>query len=114
MAKLSYTRGTSYSMTFNFTPAPGEADAATCLFTVKTELDDDATDTTNAVLTPKNIAMSNNSCTISIDPSDVADTVEPANNYVYDIRVIDANGKIFDCVHGTFELDRTATNRITA
>lgn len=114
MAKLSYTRGTTYSMTFNYTPPTGGANGATALFTVKTQLDDDATDTTNAVLTPKNIAMTNNTCTIEIAPGDVADTIPAAKNYVFDIKVIDTAGKIYPAASGTFELDVTATNRITA
>lgn len=113
MAKISYLRGTTYTMTFNYTPASGEANGATCLFTVKTQVDNDATDTTNAVMSPKNITMTNNTCNIVISPSDVADTIPAAKNYVYDIRVIDGNGKIFPGSSGTFELDVTATNRIS-
>lgn len=100
-------------MAFNYTPAAGEADGITCLFTVKTQIDDDPTDITNAVIAPKNISMVGNACNIEIAPSDVADTVSAANNYFYDIRVIDGNGKIFPGSSGTFELDVTATNRIS-
>jgi len=112
MSKISYLRGTTYTMTFNYTPAAGEAAGATCLFTVKTQIDDDATDTTNAVMPPKNITMAANTCNIVINPSDVADTIDAATNYVYDIRVIDTAGKIFPGSSGTFELDVSATNRI--
>lgn len=114
MAKLSYVRGTTYNMTFNYTPPVGGADGATALFTVKTQLDDDTTDTTNAVLTPKNVAMTANSCTITIAPGDVADTVDASKNYVFDIKVIDTAGNIYLATSGTFELNVTATNRITA
>lgn len=111
MAKLSYLRGTTYEWTFNYTPVAGAADGATCLFTLKTEVDDDSTD--SAAIVKKNITMSDNSCTISIDPGDVADTYDASKNYVFDIRVIDGDGNIYPALSGKFELDVTATNRIT-
>lgn len=113
MATLSYVRGTTYKMTFNYTPPEGTPDGATALFTVKTEIDNDATDTTNEIV-KKNVSMTDNSCTISIDPGDVAVTFDPAKNYVWDIKVIDADGNIYPAVSGKFQLDVTATNRITA
>ena len=112
-ATLSYIRGTTYNMTFNYTPAPGGANGATALFSAKTKIDDDPTDVTNAIIAPKNVAMTNNSCTITIQPSDVADTVDAANNYVFDIKVLDASGNIYPGVSGIFQLNVTATNRLT-
>lgn len=113
MAKLSYVRGTTFNITFNYTPPTGGANGATALFTVKTEIDNDPTDTDNAVVAPKNITMTDNSCVISLAPGDVADTISAANNYVWDIRVIDTSGNIYPGDSGAFELDVTATNRIT-
>ncbi|MES2367824.1 MAG: hypothetical protein V4563_18245 [Pseudomonadota bacterium] len=114
MADLSYVRGTTYSMTFNYTPPEGAANGATALFSVKTELDNDITDTTNEIMAPKNVAMTDNSCVITIDPSDVSMSHDPARNYVWDIKVLDSEGNIYPAVSGKFKLDVTATNRITA
>lgn len=114
MADLAYVRGTTFSMTFNYTPKDGNADGATALFTVKTEIDNDITDLENDILVPKNVAMTDNSCVITIDPGDVGMSHDPGSNYVWDIKVIDDDGKIFPAVSGNFELDVTATNRITA
>lgn len=113
MAKLSYVRGTTYTMTFNYTPPTGGANGSKALFTVKTQIDNDSTDLTNAVMAPKNIPMTNNTATITINPGDVADTVPASKNYVYDIKVIDTAGNIYPASSGTFQLDVTATNRIT-
>lgn len=114
MAKLSYVRGTTFNMTLNYTPKTGNANGATALFTVKTQIDDDITDTVNAVMPKKNIAMTDNSCIITIAPGDVPDTIEPSKGYVFDVKVLDADNKIYPAVSGKFELDVTATNRITA
>jgi len=113
MATLSYVRGTTYKMTFNYTPPEGAPDGATALFTVKTEIDNDATDTTNEIV-KKNVAMTSNSCEIEIAPGDVSVTHDPAKNYVWDIKVIDADDNVYPTVSGKFQLDVTATNRITA
>lgn len=114
MATFEYTRGTTFKTTFNYTPAPGDPDGETVLFTVKTELDNDITDLQNDILVPKNIAMTDNSCVITIEPGDVGMGVEKGSNYVWDIKVLDADGNIYPAVSGKFKLDVTATNRITA
>lgn len=113
MAKLSYRRGTTYNITYNYTPPTGAPDGAKALFSAKTQIDDDPTDTVNAIMTPKNVVMTNNSCVITIKPNDVADTIDAAKNYFFDIKVLDANGDVWPGVSGTFELDVTATNRLT-
>jgi len=113
MANLEYVRGTTYSMTFNYTPAEGAPNGATALFTVKTEIDNDITDLQNDILVPKNVAMTDNSCVIEIEPDDVGMEHEKGRNYVWDIKVLDAEGNIYPAVSGKFKLDVTATNRIT-
>lgn len=113
MADLEYTRGTTFSMTFNYTPAAGNPDGATALFTAKTEIDDDITDTQNDILTPKNVSMTDNSCVITIEPGDVGMSHDKSGGYVWDIKVLDEDGNIFPAVSGKFKLDVTATNRIT-
>jgi hypothetical protein len=112
MATLEYTRGTTYKMTFNYTPPDGAPDGATALFTVKTEIDDDITDTTNE-LVKKNVGMTDNSCEITIAPGDISMSFDKGGNYVWDIKVIDADDNIYPAVSGKFKLDVTATNRIT-
>lgn len=113
MADLEYTRGTTFEFTVNFTPAPGEGDAVTALFTVKTEIDNDITDLENDIMIPKNVAMADNTCNITIEPGDVGMSHEKGGGYVWDVKVLDENGKIFPAVSGKFKLDVTATNRIT-
>lgn len=113
MAQLEYVRGTTYKMTFNYTPAPGDPDGATALFTVKSEIDNDITDLQNDILVPKNVTMTDNSCIIEIEPGDVGMAVDKGGNYVWDIKVLDADGNIYPAVSGKFKLDVTATNRIT-
>lgn len=113
MANLEYVRGTTYSMTFNYTPAAGSPDGETALFTVKTELDNDITDLQNDILVPKNVSMVDNSCVITIEPDDVGMAHEKSGSYVWDIKVLDADGNIYPAVSGKFKLDVTATNRIT-
>lgn len=113
MANLSYVRGTTCKFTFNYTPAAGDPDGATALFTVKTEIDNDATDLVNDILVPKNIAMTDNSCVIEIEPDDVGMEHEKGSSYVWDIKVLDGDGNIYPAVSGKFKLNVTATNRIT-
>jgi hypothetical protein len=113
-AEIEYVRGTTFQFTFNYTPPTGGADGATALFTVKTEIDNDITDLENDILVPKNVAMSGNTCNIEIAPGDVGMAHDPSGSYVWDLRVLDEDGKIYPCLAGKFKLDVTATNRITA
>ncbi len=113
MARLSYVRGTTYNITFNYNPPVGAPAGATALFTVKTAIDNDITDLENDILVPKNVAMTDNACVITIEPDDVGMSTDKGSNYVWDIKVIDADGNIFPAVSGKFGLDVTATNRIT-
>lgn len=113
MADLAYVRGTTFQMTFNYTPPEGAPDGETALFTVKTQIDNDITDLENDIMTPKNVSMTDNSCVIEIEPGDVGMEHEPSRSYVWDIKVIDASGNIYPAVSGKFKLNVTATNRIT-
>lgn len=114
MADLKYTRGTTFIMTFNYTPPRGGAAGAIALFTVKSEVDNDATDTQDELMAPKNIPMTANSCEIEISPGDINMSHDAGSGYVWDVKVLDVAGKIYPGVSGKFELDVTATNRITA
>jgi hypothetical protein len=64
-------------------------------------------------MVPKNISMTDNSCVIEIEPDDVGMAHEASGGYVWDIKVLDTDGKIWPAVSGKFKLDVTATNRIT-
>lgn len=116
MGKITYTRGTTYSLTHTYT-AP-EYLGVTLLFTVKTiQNDSDASDTTNAVMPPKSVDMSGDSfpqtTVVTINPDDVALTMAPANNYYYSIKVIDSDGQEFMADQGTFVLNAYPTNEIS-
>jgi hypothetical protein len=87
----------------------------TLYFTVKNvEYDADNTDTTESLLTPKTITMTGStfpqSTVITINPADIADTVDPGD-YYYDIKVLDTNGDVYLCVSGSFVLTASPTNR---
>lgn len=112
---ITYVRGTTYNLTHTYT-AP-EYLGATLIFTVKTvRNDNDITDLTNAVLTPKTITMSGSSfpqtTNIAINPGDVAVTQNPGN-FFYSIKVIDTDGEEFVVVNGSFVLQAVPTNDIT-
>jgi hypothetical protein len=112
MGKLTYTRGTTYYLTHTYT-APTYL-GATLIFTVKTvQNDTDATDVTNAVLTPKKITMTGSTfpqtTQIKISPTDVPSTIAPGN-YYYSIKVIDSNGDEYPCDSGQFTLKAITTN----
>lgn len=111
--KLTYNRGSTYTLTHNYT-APTYF-GTKLIFTVKTvQNDTDATDLTNAVMTPKVITMSGSSfpqtTTITIAPTDVAVTMLPSNSYFYSIKVIDSNGGEYVVSSGTFVLTAVPTN----
>lgn len=113
MGKLTYTRGTTYRITHSYT-APTYL-GATLYFTVKTsEFNTDATDVSEAVMTPKTIVMSGSvfpqTTTITIAPTDVATSVEPGD-YFYSIKVVDSNGDEYVVDSGQFILQAVTTNR---
>lgn len=110
--KITYPRTTTYTITHNYT---GPYLGATLYFTVKsTPYDSDPTDITDSLLTPKNITMSGSTfpqtTIITINPSDIADTVAPGN-YYYDIKVLDTNSDVYLCTSGTFVLTASPNNR---
>lgn len=113
--KITYNRGTTFNITHHYEKngIPSSA-GVTLLFTVKPEIDNDITDA-NAII-KKNVNMSGSTNVITINPADVADTVDDGP-YIYDMKVIEAVGPpatIYPAGSGKFVLDVTATNRITA
>lgn len=110
MAKITYTRGTTFPITVTYVP-PASVAGQTALFTVKTtQFDTSSTDTT-AIL-KKDIALTSNTGTGIILPTDIADTVVPGN-YYYDVKVLDTSGAIYPITTDKFQLVATPTNRLT-
>lgn len=112
MGKIIYTRGTTCNLTHTYT-APTYF-GATLLFTIKTVKNDtDATDLTNAVLTPKRVSMTGSSfpqtTLITINPTDVPATVAPGT-YYYSLKIIDSTGAEYPGDSGTFVLNAITTN----
>ena len=110
--KLTYPRTTTYTITHEYT---GPYLGTTLYFTVKSvQYNSDATDVTDSIMTPKNIPMTDTTfpqtTVITINPTDIADTVDPGN-YFYDIKVLDTNGDVYLCTTGTFVLTASPNNR---
>ena len=116
MGKISFDRGTTYSITFNYL-RNGVATTlvgAKVRFTIKsTQYDADTADST-AIVT-KNITngSSGGVATITINPSDTA-TVTPGK-YYYDIKVDVTNDgtTVYECDSGTVILGGSPTNRLS-
>lgn len=114
MGKITYNRGTTFSIThiYQKNGVPSSA-GLELLFTVKQATDADSTDAT--ALIKKNISMSGSENVITIDPGDVDDSWSDGD-YIYDLKVVESWGPppvIYPADSGTFTLDVTATNRIS-
>jgi hypothetical protein len=110
LGKITYTRGTSMSFGVTYSNDDGST-AVRALFTVKSvQNDSDPTDTTNSIMAPKDITMTNNAGAVWINPSDVAVTVAPGK-YYYSVHMIDSNNHDWPVDSGTFTLLADPTNR---
>lgn len=111
MGQISYNRNTTYVITHTYEKDGVAATTGSKLFfTVKpTQYDTDSTDTTNSII-KKTVTMSGATNTITINPTDVADSVVPST-YYYDIKILDQSGAIYLGDSGTFKLTATPTNR---
>jgi hypothetical protein len=110
MGKLSYDRGTTYTIGITYTNENGIA-GQTAMFTIKTgQNDSDSTD--GAAIFKQDASMSGGAATISITPSSIADSVSPGK-YYYDVKVLDTSGAIYLIDSGRFTLEATPTNRLT-
>lgn len=115
---ITYTRGTTYVVTHNYTSQMSPAYlGANLIFTVKTVPNDtDETDLTNAIMTPKVVGMSGSTfpqrTNITINPGDVAVTEQPGKCY-YSVKVIDTSGAEYIVSQGVFNLKAYPTNEIT-
>lgn len=113
MGKLTYSRNTTYGIQHTYQKnGVNSTDGVTLFFTVKaTQNDSDAGDSTAII--SKTIAMSGAVTSFTIDPPDVADTVNPGK-YFYDFKVKEAGTSplvIHQCDSGTFILEAEPTNR---
>lgn len=108
---ITYTRGTTYSLTHNYT---GPALGVTLYFVVKSVANDiDASDTANSLFTPKSISMTGSTfpqiTNIVISPTDVSVAKTPGTWY-YSLKVKDASGHQYECDAGTFTLNAITVN----
>jgi hypothetical protein len=112
MAQLKINRGTTYTIGISY-KTNGVATTlvgATVRFTAKTtEWDTNTTDSAAVILKNVTNGDSNGNATITINPSDTA-TLTP-DKYFYDIKVQQADGKIYKIDEGTIKLDGSPTNR---
>lgn len=111
--KMTYVRSTTYSFTHNYQKNGVDSnDGQVLLFTVKAaEFDSSTTDST--ALLSKNIAMTGPNTVVTINPGDIADTVEPGT-YFFSIHIKESDGPppvIYPGISGTFILVGDSTNR---
>lgn len=114
MGQLKINRGTTFAINYQH-QHDGEDEpltGATVFFTMKSdEYDSDSDDSDAAVkktITDHTDAAAGQT-TIEIEPADTAN-LEPGK-YFYDIRVKEADGRIFKVDEGTVKLDGSPTNR---
>lgn len=104
---ITYNRGTTRTIQVDYSNANG-IDGATAFMTVKSDVDSDADD--SEAIFHQNVAMVGNSGVFTISPTDFPATV-PEADYVYDVKVKDANNAIYLVTEGAFQLNVSATNR---
>ena len=111
MGQITYPRGTSFNLTHIYQKnGVDSTDGAKLLFTVKQpQFDSDSSDA--AAIIKKNITMSGATNVITIDPEDVADSVDPGD-YNYDLKVIETGGSQYQVDTGTFTITAGPTNRL--
>lgn len=116
MNPITYVRNTTLPITFiyekNGVPS---TDGVSLYFTVKAApgYDSSATDTT-AIVSKKVSMASSSTVSFTIDPPDVADTVAPGKNYVYDFKMQETGTNpivIYPAGNGQFILEALPTNR---
>lgn len=110
MGKITYDRGTTYTLTHIYQKnGVNSSDGVTLFFTVKSvDNDTDATDST-AIL-QKNVSMSGATNTITILPTDIPVTQEEGK-YFYDLKVKESETVTYKVDEGTFVLNASPTNR---
>lgn len=105
---ITYYRSTSFSFEVTVTPPEGLT-ATQAYFTVKQDKhDSDATDADSIL--KKDLALSSSAGTITIDPTDIDDSVEPGTMF-YSIHVKLSDDSIYPFASGKFKLVATTTNR---
>jgi hypothetical protein len=108
MSNRTYRRNTSKTLTVNYNPLNG-INGTKVFFTVKADkYDTSATDATAII--KQDVTLTANSGVIDLNPSTVADTVEPGK-YYFDMSVLDTAGEIYSIDSGVFTLTAGTTNR---
>lgn len=110
MSKIKYNRGTTMAITHTYQKNGEPSDAGeTLFFTVKPdEFDTSANDSTATV--KKDVTMNGATNIITIEATDIDDTVEPGT-YYYDVKVKENGGNIYLVDSGEFIINATPTNR---
>lgn len=118
MAQLKIDRGTTFIITYahQHDGVASPLTGATVFFTMKiSEYDADVSDTTAvASKTLSGASITNptaGTTTIELQPVDT-DLLTPGN-YFYDIKVKEADGRIYKMDEGKIKLDGSPTNRLT-
>jgi len=116
MAKITYQRNTTYTITHIYQKDGVLSSAGhLLLFTVKqSQYDADSSDT--AAIVKKSITMSGPTNNIIINPGDIADSVPPGT-YYFDLLVVESTGPppvIYPAASGKFILTAQPTNRESA
>lgn len=108
MSKITYPRGTTFPLTFNYVPLSGMPNGATAIFTVK-ETQYDATSNDSTAVLQKRVTLTGNTGSDNIMPTDINDTYVPATMY-YDYKIIDSTGEVFLITTDKFVLTASPTN----
>ena len=114
MAQLKVNRGTTYlyNLAYQRDGVAATLVGATVRFTMKSaEYDDSTTDSTASVQKDITDGTSGGLATITLDPEDTA-TLTPGK-YYYDVKVEDADAKVYKVDEGTIKLDGSPTNRLS-
>lgn len=112
MSVITYNRNTNFNIgTIYQVNGVNATTGMVLLFTVKSIVDSDPTDSSAILL--KNLPMSGSQNVISIEPGDIKDT-NPPGNYIFDISVIDSVLGVQPLLSGKFILTATARNRYVA
>lgn len=112
MATLKVNRGTNYDITLTYKKDGVAASlvGATVRFTVKpAEYTDDMNDTDAVISKDVTDGTAEGAAVISLVPDDTAELAP--QDYYYDIKVEEADGRIYKVDEGKLKLDGSPTNR---
>ena len=111
--QIDYQRNTTYTLTHIYQKnGVNSSDGQTLFFTAKeSQFDSDPTD--GAAIVKKTISMSGPTTVFTLDPPDIADSIDPGK-YYWDIKIKESDGPpkiIYPGASGIFNLLGNPTNR---